>query len=106
MYSIFSGCLNNIYHTLQQNVIWPLRLIGEEFYFQTIPVVVLYVMKLVMLFHCMQESHILKCFILCYASVELTWCSGSVMDCHATARGSIPCWNGVFTELHVHRKGQ
>ena len=28
-------------------------------------------------------------------------CSGSVMDCHATARGSILDWNGVFTELHV-----
>ena len=35
--------------------------------------------------------------------VELTWRSGSVMNCHATARGSIP---GVFTELHVFRKGQ
>ena len=29
-----------------------------------------------------------------------------VMDCHATARGSIPGENGVFTELHVLRKGQ
>ena len=37
--------------------------------------------------------------------VELTWRSGSVMDCHATARSSIPGWNGVFTELHVLRKG-
>ena len=27
------------------------------------------------------------------------WHSGSVMDCHTTARGSIPIWNGVFTEL-------
>ena len=27
--------------------------------------------------------------------------SGSVMDCHATARGSILDGNGVFTELHV-----
>ena len=34
------------------------------------------------------------------------WRSGSVMDCHATARGSIPGGNGVFTELHVLRKGQ
>ena len=38
--------------------------------------------------------------------VELTWRSGSVMDCHATARGSIPAGNGVFTELHILRKGQ
>ena len=38
--------------------------------------------------------------------VELAWRSGSVMDCHATARGSIPYGNGVFTELHVLRKGQ
>ena len=39
-------------------------------------------------------------------SVELAWRSGSVMDCHATARGSIPVGNGVKTELHVLRKGQ
>ena len=32
--------------------------------------------------------------------------SGSVMDCHATAWGSIPGENGVKTELHVLRKGQ
>ena len=38
--------------------------------------------------------------------VELAWRSGSVMDCHATARSSIPGGNGVFTELHVLRKGQ
>ena len=37
---------------------------------------------------------------------ELTWRNGSVMDCHATARSSIPGGNGVFTELHVLRKGQ
>ena len=36
----------------------------------------------------------------------LAWRSGSVMDCHATARGSIPSGNGVKTELHVLRKGQ
>ena len=35
-----------------------------------------------------------------------TWRSGCVMDCHATARGSIPGGNGEFTELHVLRKGQ
>ena len=35
---------------------------------------------------------------------ELVWRSGSVMDCHATTRGSIP--GGVFTELHILRKGQ
>ena len=28
------------------------------------------------------------------------------MDCHATARGSIPGLDGVFIELHVLRKGQ
>ena len=38
--------------------------------------------------------------------VELAYRSGNVMDCHATARGSIPGRNGVFTELHVLRKGQ
>ena len=37
---------------------------------------------------------------------ELAWRSGSVTDCHATARGSIPGGNGVFTELRVLRKGQ
>ena len=36
----------------------------------------------------------------------LAWRSGSVMDCHAMARGSIPVRNGVFTELHVLHKGQ
>ena len=43
------------------------------------------------------------CVCLC---VELAWHSGSAMDCHATARGSITGWNGVFTEFHVLRKGQ
>ena len=38
--------------------------------------------------------------------VELAWRSSSVMDCHTTARGSIPGGNGVFTELHVLRMGQ
>ena len=38
--------------------------------------------------------------------VKLAWRSGCIMDCHATARGSIPGGNGVFTELHVLRKGQ
>ena len=33
------------------------------------------------------------------------WRSGSVMDCHATTRGSIPSGNGAFTDLHVLRKG-
>ena len=37
---------------------------------------------------------------------ELAWRSGSVMDYHATARGSIPGGNGVTVELHVLRKGQ
>ena len=38
--------------------------------------------------------------------VELASRSGSVMDCQATAQGSIPGGSGVFTELHVLRKGQ
>ena len=38
--------------------------------------------------------------------VELAWRSGSVMDCHATALGSIPIGNGVKTELHFLRTGQ
>ena len=38
--------------------------------------------------------------------MELAWRSGSVMDCHATARGSISSGNDVTTELHVLRKGQ
>ena len=38
--------------------------------------------------------------------VELAWHSGSVMACHAAARGSIPGGNSVFTDLHVLRKGQ
>ena len=37
---------------------------------------------------------------------ELVWRSGCVMDCHATAWGSIPGGNGVITELHVLCKGQ
>ena len=37
---------------------------------------------------------------------ELAWRSGSVMDCHATARASIPGGYGVLTELHVLRRGQ
>ena len=55
----------------------------------------------------------MSCFISCVAgalfahdSVELAWRSGSVMDCHVTAQGSIPDGNGVFTEFHVLRKGQ
>ena len=38
--------------------------------------------------------------------VELVWRSGCVMDCHATARGSIPSRSGVNTELHIIRKGR
>ena len=40
---------------------------------------------------------------ICY---DMAWRSGSVMDCHATAQGSIPGRNGIKTELHVLRKGQ
>ena len=36
----------------------------------------------------------------------MTWRSGSVMDCHVTARGSIPDGSSVKTELDVLRKGQ
>ena len=39
-----------------------------------------------------------------WGQVELAWRSDSVMDCHATARGSIPGGNGVLTELHVLRR--
>ena len=31
-------------------------------------------------------------------TVGLTWCSSSVMDCHAMIRGSIPGGNGVKTK--------
>ena len=37
---------------------------------------------------------------------ELAWRSGSVMNCHATARGSIPDRKCVKTELYVLHKGQ
>ena len=39
-------------------------------------------------------------------AVELALRSGSVMDCHMTARGSIPGGNGVKTKLQILRKGQ
>ena len=46
------------------------------------------------------------CEVICtYPWRELRW-RGSVMDCHTTALGSTPEGNGVFTELHVLRKGQ
>ena len=38
--------------------------------------------------------------------MELAWRSGSVMDCHATARGAIHGGNGVKNELRVLRKEQ
>ena len=38
--------------------------------------------------------------------VALARRNGCVKYCHATARGSIPGWNGVQTELHVLRMGQ
>ena len=41
-----------------------------------------------------------------FSAVKLAQRSGNVMDCHATARGSIPGRNGLFIELHVLRKGQ
>ena len=39
-------------------------------------------------------------------SVERPWRSDNVMNCHATAPGSIPGRDGVYTELHVLRNGQ
>ena len=41
-----------------------------------------------------------------YKILQRLWRSGNVMNCHATAPGSIPGRDGVFTELHVLRKGQ
>ena len=38
--------------------------------------------------------------------MELARLSYCVMDCHVTARNSIPGENDVKTELHVLRKGQ
>ena len=38
--------------------------------------------------------------------MDLAWCSGRVMDCHATTWGSITGGDGVKTKRHVHRKGQ
>ena len=46
------------------------------------------------------------CVCVCVYLVELAWRSGSVMDCHATAWGSIPGGNDIFTELHVLLKVQ
>ena len=46
------------------------------------------------------------CVRVCEGVVELAWCSGSVTECHATARDSIPSGNSVFTKLHILRKGQ
>ena len=39
-------------------------------------------------------------------TVELAWCTGSVMDCHTMAKGSIPGGNGVKTKLQIFRRGQ
>ena len=36
---------------------------------------------------------------------ELAWRSGGVMDCQATAGGSIPGGNSVKTELHDPSQG-
>ena len=48
----------------------------------------------------------IKCISSKQGKVERPWRSGNVMNCHATAPGSIPGLDGVFTELHVLRKGQ
>ena len=53
------------------------------------------------------KTIIKMCVCVCvFVCVELAWRSGSVMDCHATARGAIPDGNDVKTELHVLRNGQ
>ena len=52
-----------------------------------------------------ERTHVCT-LIITFIIVELAQRSGNVMDCHATARGSIPGRNGVFIELHVLRKGQ
>ena len=49
----------------------------------------------------LQDTHISATHL-----VELAWRIGSVRDCHAMARDSIPKGNGVKTELHVLRKEQ
>ena len=49
-------------------------------------------------------SCFVKCILQCF--VELAWRSGSVMDCHTTARGSIPDGISVKNEIHILRKGQ
>ena len=50
------------------------------------------------------------CIISCHGFHCCIWfeqkSSDCVMDCHATAWGSIPGGDGVKTELHVLRKGQ
>ena len=51
------------------------------------------------------NNHLYNC-VAFIAIAELTWRSGIVLDCHATARGLIPGGNGIKTELHVLRKGQ
>ena len=38
--------------------------------------------------------------------MELVWHSSSVMDCQATAKGSIPGGNSVKTKFHVLRMEQ
>ena len=56
--------------------------------------------------HCKYTCYLTTKKLIGIIRVELAWLSGNVMDCHATARGSIPGRNGVFIELHVLRKGQ
>ena len=51
-------------------------------------------------------KHIFRSIRIQVDAVERACRSSSVMDCHATARGSIPDRNGVKTELHILRKGQ
>ena len=53
---------------------------------------------------CILSSYLKECRCFFTGLVELAWCSGSAMDGQATAWGSIPGRNGVFTELHVLRK--
>ena len=52
------------------------------------------------------ELYICLCMPFLNTLMELAWRSGSVMDCHATAQGSIPGGKGVKTDLHVLRRRQ
>ena len=86
------------------------NLLDDLSYRSHVVVFIMYVFKLFAV-DCMEDSDGAGAFIETkildsHATPELEWHSGSVMDCHATARGSIPGGDDIFTELHVLRKGQ